>query len=72
MAFGTRTNGSKRQAFTTNAEASSADPQDVARVAYDLYLQRGCADGHDVVDWLKAEAIVRAQQRAPQLAKSRR
>jgi len=24
--------------------------------AYDLYLKRGGADGHDVDDWLEAEA----------------
>jgi Protein of unknown function (DUF2934) len=24
--------------------------------AYDLYLQRGMAHGHDVDDWLRAEA----------------
>jgi hypothetical protein len=23
--------------------------------AYELYLQRGCEDGHDVEDWIKAE-----------------
>ena len=23
--------------------------------AYELYLQRGCEDGHDVEDWLTAE-----------------
>ena len=24
--------------------------------AHELYLQRGCEDGHDVEDWLQAEA----------------
>jgi hypothetical protein len=28
-------------------------------LAYRLYLQRGCIDGHDLEDWLEAEAIVR-------------
>ncbi|HEY3839958.1 MAG TPA: DUF2934 domain-containing protein [Bryobacteraceae bacterium] len=27
--------------------------------AHELYLQRGCEDGHDVEDWLQAEAEVR-------------
>ena len=33
---------------------------DVARRAYDLYLARGCAHGHDVDDWLQAERKLRA------------
>ena len=32
---------------------------DIARVAYDLYLARGCEPGHDVDDWLQAERDVR-------------
>lgn len=35
-----------------------ADAGEVARVAYQLYEQRGRAHGHDLDDWLKAEAIV--------------
>ena len=34
---------------------------DVARRAYDLYLARGCAHGHDVDDWLQAERTLRAR-----------
>jgi hypothetical protein len=30
----------------------------VALKAYEFYEQRGCIDGHDLEDWLKAEAIV--------------
>lgn len=26
--------------------------------AYQMYLRRGCEDGHDVEDWLEAEAMV--------------
>jgi hypothetical protein len=32
---------------------------DVAQRAYDLYLARGRADGHDVEDWLQAERELR-------------
>ncbi len=28
----------------------------IARRAYELYLERGGQDGHDVEDWLRAEA----------------
>ena len=27
----------------------------VERRAYELYLERGCADGHDLADWFAAE-----------------
>lgn len=29
---------------------------EIARRAYELYLERGGQDGHDVDDWLRAEA----------------
>ncbi len=32
--------------------------EEVARMAYALYVQRGQADGHDLDDWLKAETIL--------------
>jgi len=38
---------------------AAVDRHEVARVAYELYEQRGRMDGHDFEDWLKAEAMVR-------------
>ena len=32
--------------------------EEIERVAYDLYEQRGRIDGHDLEDWLEAERIV--------------
>lgn len=32
--------------------------EEIARVAYELYLKRGCVHGHDLDDWLEAERIV--------------
>ncbi len=32
---------------------------DVAKVAYDLFENRGKVHGHDMADWLKAEMIVK-------------
>lgn len=32
--------------------------EEIARVAYELYLKRGCVHGHDLDDWLEAELIV--------------
>ena len=40
----------------------------IAQVAYELYEERGRVDGHDLEDWLNAEAIVRKEdQRSPML-----
>lgn len=35
--------------------ASSPDPNDVARRAYEIYESRGRIDGYDVEDWMQAE-----------------
>jgi hypothetical protein len=35
--------------------------EEVARIAYQLYEQRGRQDGYDMEDWLQAEALVRRQ-----------
>ena len=44
-------------------EAGVTEHPEIARLAYEFYEQRGRQDGHDVEDWVAAEAIVR--QRAP-------
>jgi Protein of unknown function (DUF2934) len=33
--------------------------QKVQETAYQLFVARGCADGYDVEDWLRAETIVK-------------
>ena len=38
------------------------DGETIARMAYELYEQRGRADGQAFDDWLQAEAIVRQRQ----------
>ncbi|MEW6744720.1 MAG: DUF2934 domain-containing protein [Planctomycetota bacterium] len=35
----------------------------VAQRAYELYVQRGCCDGHDLDDWLEAERQVRREMK---------
>ena len=35
--------------------------QRVEKKAYEIYQNRGCQDGHDYEDWLKAEKIVEAE-----------
>jgi hypothetical protein len=36
-------------------QPSTVTNSDIARRAYELYLGRGCEDGHDVDDWTQAE-----------------
>jgi len=33
-------------------------PDEIARQAYFLYQQRGCQPGHELDDWLEAEALL--------------
>jgi Protein of unknown function (DUF2934) len=40
----------------------------VRRRAYQIYEQRGMADGREVEDWLEAEAKLLEDQRAPKAA----
>lgn len=35
--------------------------EEIAKIAYELYLKRGCVHGHDLDDWLEAERIVLAR-----------
>ena len=57
-----------RETRTTGRPAGAAKErpipsEEVAKVAYGLFEQRGCAPGHDLEDWLKAEEIVRKRQK---------
>ena len=40
---------------------SCPTPEQVARLAYDIYERRGRRDGHDVEDWLSAERVLARQ-----------
>jgi len=35
--------------------------EEIAKVAYELYKQRGMGDGYDFEDWVKAERIVMSE-----------
>lgn len=46
-------------------ENPPAVPQEAIAIrAYELYCAHGCEDGHDVDDWLAAEAQLRPRKRA--------
>jgi len=37
-------------------QTASPDEESIAKRAYELYLQRGSVSGHELDDWLEAEA----------------
>lgn len=49
-------------------QTAPADTEEVARIAYELYEQRGRKDGDDWDDWFKAERIVGQRKGQPQAA----
>jgi hypothetical protein len=44
-----------------NAQARSPSFDEIAKRSYELFLARGGLDGHDVEDWLQAEAELRTE-----------
>ena len=45
-------------------EEKDGPEQQIRELAYQLYEQRGRADGYDVEDWMEAEAIIRQRGKA--------
>jgi hypothetical protein len=45
-----------------------ADPEAIARRAYELFQQRGGEPGHEIEDWLQAEAELTARAQGGQVA----
>jgi Protein of unknown function (DUF2934) len=39
--------------------------QQIAHLAFQLYEERGREDGHDIEDWLRAEAVLRREAILP-------
>jgi hypothetical protein len=57
-----------RTASSRRADPAASRPvsqEAIARVAYELYEQRGRQPGRELQDWLEAERIVRRQRRRP-------
>ncbi len=53
-------NNRKKTVPTTTAESHAIGEDEIRRRAYQLYEERGRNDGHDIDDWLRAEAELRA------------
>ena len=52
----------KEQAAHQSAGNSRPTEEQIAERAYNLFLARGGTDGHDVEDWLCAEAELRGTE----------
>jgi DUF2934 family protein len=48
----------KKKPSTFGRTAAETDEEQIRIRAYELYEARGCEDGHDVEDWLRAEAEI--------------
>ncbi len=51
----TRTNPTTTKTRTKAPRPLAVESGEIARRAYDLFIARGRAHGHDVDDWLQAE-----------------
>lgn len=47
----------------TSTACCCSETDEIAKVAYQLYLDRGCVNGHDKEDWAKAEKIVKSKKK---------
>ena len=56
-----RSGADHRRAWKSS-EDLPLDPQEVARLAYGLWEERGRTHGRDVEDWVEAERILRTRQ----------
>ena len=48
----------KKPSVPTTANVGSSLQEEIRRRAYQLYEERGREDGHDLDDWLSAEAEI--------------
>lgn len=58
----TKNIGKRQSLFSSSSTRSLSEEetnQMIQKRAYELYLERGCTDGYDVVDWIKAEREIR-------------
>jgi len=57
------TTDQKRESSVRQGPApSEKDRQEVERLAYHFFLERGCQHGFDRDDWIRAEAAVRTRR----------
>lgn len=52
------TNALEKKPMTSFASKPELRPEEIQLIAYQLFLERGMEDGHDLEDWFKAEEEV--------------
>ena len=57
----TTKNGSSPKAAKSRAALKSPGPEDIARRAYQIYLERAGAPGNPLDDWIRAEREILSQ-----------
>jgi len=62
-AGGTTTTAAPAKQATPVTQTGMAPAERIAKRAYEKWLKRGCAHGHDVQDWIEAEKEVMAEMR---------
>ena len=56
----TQKNGQSRKTITLGQKGiTSSEAQEIERLAYQFFVDRGYEHGHDQEDWARAEAIIR-------------
>ena len=56
----TQKNGQGRRVITSTQRAfTKSEQQEIERLSYQFFVDRGYEHGHDQEDWLRAEAVVR-------------
>ena len=58
IAFSTK----KESSVKSSGHAGPDEKQEIERLAYQFFVERGCQHGHDKEDWAKAESIVKARR----------
>jgi hypothetical protein len=56
-----RTTTKKKAAAAGAAAQPEPSREEIAKLAYELYLQRGGVDGSHVEDWLEAERLLKSR-----------
>jgi hypothetical protein len=62
--IGPKRMGEEKEIGTTETRPQTRK-EDIADIAYQLFLERGCEHGHDVEDWLKAESRLQSSGSNP-------
>ena len=54
-----RSRNNSGNSSSTSSALSESRLEEIQKLAYQFFLDRGCEHGHDAEDWLRAEAIVK-------------